>query len=176
MEENKIIAPTQDDVYKVRQETVGKVARDLQLGDDGYAVNVIDQQRAMTEDYMKNLFESVDRGYKKFEGDFFIHVETKKEKLLENVLRNYFIIRETCPTPNYDQTLFRYHREKGDIQFFWTIPDRGTCFHFKQNALQIADDEKELLRFVLQFDDGTLLKLCKRLNGEQTDTIVKGLY
>jgi hypothetical protein len=173
MVESKIIAP---DTYDVRQETVGKVARDLQLKDDGYAVNVIDQQREMTQDYMKNLFEAVDRGYKQFAGDFFVHVETKKEKLLENVLRNYFIIRETCPTPNYDQTVFRYHREKGDIQFFWTIPDRNTCFYFKQNALEVIDEEKELLKFVLQFDDGTLLKLCKKLNGEKTDTIIKGLY
>ena len=49
-------------------------------------------------------------------------------------------------------------------------------FLFKQNALQVVDEEKELLRFVLQFDDGTLLKLCKKLNGEETDTIIKGLY
>ena len=71
---------------------------------------------------MKNLYEAVDRGYLKFKGDFYIHVETKKEKLLENVLRNYFIPRETCPTPNYDQSVFTDHREKGEIQFFWTIP------------------------------------------------------
>lgn len=172
MEENKIITSTSD----VKHETVGKISTDLQAKDDGYQISAIDQQRAMTEDYMKNLFEAVDRGYKKYKGDFFIHVETKREKLLENVLRNYFIIRETCPTPNYDQTVFRYHREKGDIQFFWTIPDRGTCFYFKQNALQVVDEEKELLRFVLQFDDGTLLKLCKKLNNEETETIVKGLY
>lgn len=172
MNENRIITPTEDETRKF---TVGKLATDLQKSET-HEVSAIEQQREMTQDYMKNLYDAVDKGYKEFEGDFFIHVETKKEKLLENVLRNYFIPRKTCPTPNYDQAIFRYHREKGEIQFFWVIPDRGTCFYFKQNANEVVDEEKELLKFVLQFDDGTLLKLCKRLNGEETSTIVKGLY
>ncbi len=174
MEENKIIQPTSQQVNDV---TVGKFATDLIKNDDGYQVNAVDQQRAMTEDYMKNLYEAVERGIKTYPGlDFYIHVETKKEKLLENVLRNYFIVKHACPTPNYDQSVFKYHHEKGDLVFMWVIPDRGTCFYFKQNYAQIPAEEKELLTFIRMFDDGTLLKLAKRLNGEETETIIKGLY
>jgi hypothetical protein len=162
---------------EIPRETIGKIATDLIKKDDGYAVSAIDQARECTEDYMKNLYEAVETGIKKYPmSDFYVHVETKKEKLLENVLRNYFIVKHACPTPNYDQSVFKYHHEKGDLVFMWVIPDRGTCFYFKQNYAQIPAEEKELLQFIRMFDDGTLLKLAKRLNGEETETIVKGLY
>lgn len=150
------------------KQTVGKIASDLLLKPE--ANTVIDQQREMQKDYMKNLFEAVDRGYKKYYGNFFIHVEKKREPLLENVIRNYFIDRQTCPTPNYDQDIFRYNRQKSSIEYLWSIPDRETCFHLKANALQVVNEEKSLLNFVLQFDDGTLLKICKKLNNEKEDT------
>lgn len=174
MKENKIIQPTSQQVNDV---TVGKFATDLLAKDDGYQVNVIDQQRENTKEYLKDLNIAVDRGIILFpNSDFYIHVETRKEKLLENVLRNQFIPRQSCPTPNYDQSVFKYHHEKCDLVFMWVIPDRGTCFYFKQNYAQIPAEEKELLTFIRMFDDGTLLKLAKRLNGEETETIVKGLY
>lgn len=174
MEENKIIQPTAQQVNDV---TVGKFATDLMANDDGYAVSVIDQQRENTKEYMKNLYEAADRGILQYpNSDFYIHVETKKEKLLENVLRNYFIVKYACPTPNYDQSVFKYHHEKGDLVFMWVIPDRNTCFYFQQNYAHIPAEEKELLTFIRMFDDGTLLKLAKRLNGEETETIIKGMY
>jgi hypothetical protein len=172
--ENKIIQPTQQQVNDV---TVGKFSTDLINKDDGYQVNAIDQAAENTKDYMKNLYEAVDRGIIAHPAkDFYIHVETKKEKLLENVLRNYFIPKLACPTPNYDQAVFKYIHEKGDLVFMWVIPDRGTCFYFKENYAQIPPEEKDLLQFIRMFDDGTLLKLAKRVNGEETETIVKGLY
>ncbi len=174
MEENKIIQPTPQQINDV---TVGKFATDLMAKDDGYQVSVIDQAQENTKEYLKELYAAVDNGIKQFpNSDFYIHVETKKEKLLENVLRNYFIPRKSCPTPNYDQSVFKFINDKGDLVFMWNIPDRGTCFYFKENYAQIPAEEKELLIFIRMFDDGTLLKLAKRLNGEETETIVKGLY
>jgi hypothetical protein len=175
MEEKKLILqPTSQQVNDV---TVGKFATDLIKNDDGYQVNAIDQAQENTKDYMKNLYEAVDRGLATYpNSDFYVHVETKKEKLLENVLRNYFIPKNACPTPNYDQAVFKYDHKTCDLIFMWVIPDRGTCFYFKENYAQIPAEEKDLLQFIRMFDDGTLLKLAKRLNGEETETIVKGLY
>ncbi len=166
--ENKIIQPTLEQVNDV---TVGKFATDLLRKDDGHQVSAVDQATENTKDYIKNLDESVERGIKLFPtSDFYIHVETKKEKLLENVLRSYFIPRNSCPTPNYDQAVFKYLHEKGDLVFMWVIPDRGTCFYFKENWKEIPLEEKDLLQFIRMFDDGTLLKLSKRLNGEKDDS------
>ena len=96
--------------------------------------------------------------------------ETKCEPLLPNTYRNYFIDRQTCPTPNYDQAVYRYNRKKEQIEYIWSIPDRETCHHLRINAMHVVPRERELLSFVLKFADGTLFKLCKKLNGEKLET------
>lgn len=151
------------------KKTVGKIATEL-LEKEQPKITVIDQQRKMQEDYMKELLDTVDNGYDKYDGDFFIHVETKTEKLLNNVIRNYFIHRKTCPTPNYDQSVYRYNRQKGIIEYLWTIPDKETCWHLIYNANYVAKEERELLSFVIKYANGNLLKLCKEFNNEKEDS------
>jgi hypothetical protein len=153
----------------MKKKTVGKVATELQQKETG-SINVVDQQRSMQEDYMSELLKAVDAGYKIYPNDFFIHVETKSEKLLSNVVRNYFIHRFTCPTPNYDQTVFKYDRSKGQIEYIWTIPDRETAHHLLNNSNDVVQEEKELLFFVMKFANGDLYRLCKKLNNEKDET------
>jgi hypothetical protein len=54
-------------------------------------------------------------------------------KLLDNVLRNYFIPTRACPTPHFDQTVYRYDHHKEAIEFLWVIPDQETCEIFREN-------------------------------------------
>ena len=152
------------------KETVGKVAVDL-ASKTPVERNPIELEREMHTDYDKNIYEAVDRGKKDYPGDFFIVVETKKERLLQNVLRNYFMVRQSCPTPNYDQTVYRYIRADEIVEFLWVVPARDVCFYLKDNALDVVDEEKVLLRYVLNFSDGTLYKLAQQLNNEITETI-----
>lgn len=160
---------------KSKKPTIGKVATDLQK-QQPQKINVLDQAAEMKKDYMNNLFEAVNRGCKELDKDFFIQVETKQEPLLPNVFRDYFIVKKECPTPNYDQSVFRYNREAGQIEYIWTIPDRDTCFHLKMHAMEVVPEERQLLYYVLKFDDGTLFKLMKKLNGEKLETpeLIKG--
>ena len=154
---------------KMTKQTLGSIVTDLsQKKSDSH--DPIEIQRAVYKDYMKNLTTAVDRGYKKYPGDFFIHVETKAEPLLPNTFRNYFIDKLACPTPNYDQSVFRYNREAGQIEYIWTIPDRETCHHLLEHAHEVAKEERELLGFVVKFNNGSLYRLMKKLNGEKLDT------
>lgn len=153
----------------MKKSTIGKLSTDLLLSRPE-KISIIDQQRAMQENYINELLIAVDRGQKKYIGDFFVEVQTKKEKLLENVFRNYFIDRKSCPTPNYDQAVYRYNNETQSVEFVWVIPDRDSAFHLKGNALEVAPEERDLLKFVLEFDDGTLFKICKKFNGEKMDS------
>ncbi len=152
-----------------KREKVGKVAYDL-LKKEDKPVKVAELQAAMTEDYMKNLLACVDRYYTKYPGDYYIVVITKKERVMENVLRNYFYGRQSCPTPDYDQTLFRYNREKGAIEYLWTIPSKDACLLYLQNAKSVPPEEQQLLEFVIKFENGTLFKLAKKFNGEAIDS------
>jgi hypothetical protein len=150
--------------------TVGKIAKQL-LEKPKDNIHIIDQQRKMQEGYIKDLIDAVERGKKKYiNSDFFVDVITKKEPLMENVLRSYFVDRKTCPTPNYDQAVYRYVHSQEQVEFVWVIPDRETCFMLRQNALIIAPEERDLLKFVLDYDNGTLFKLCKKFNGEELES------
>ncbi len=147
------------------KQTVGKVARDLMLKEPE-SRDPIEIQQAMEDEYLDNLIECVDKHNKEFETSFYVVVITKNEKLMENVFRNYFFARKTCPTPDYDQTVFFYNKNMEQVEYIWTIPSKDACHYLKDNALRVATEEKGILNFVLQFSDGTLGELCKKLNGE----------
>lgn len=151
------------------KQTLGSIIKDLSQKSQE-TTTIIDQQRAMQEGYMKNLLEAVDRGYKKYPGDFFIDVEKKAEVVLNKTFRTYYIDRLTCPTPNYDQDVYRYNRQKGEIEYLWSIPDKETTLTLIENALEVVPEEKSLLNFCLKFADGTLFRLCKQYNGEKLET------
>jgi len=124
-------------------------------------------QREMQKEYIDNLTQTVLSFRKDNPGNFYIVQLTKRERLLENVLRNYFFCRFTCPTPEYDQSVFNYNPTRESIEYLWTVPDKDTCEHLRDNALTVDPEERQLLDFVLSFYSGELLNLAKRLNGEK---------
>jgi len=162
--------------------TVGKIARDLLIKTPD-TLDPREIQRATEQEYLDNLIWSVKHAQKKvdcsdieghhecvnrnpLDGSFYIAALIKKEKLLENVLRNYFIPTQACPTPHFDQTVYRYNHKKDDIEFLWVVPDRDTCETFKENKDIIVPEEQGLLMYVLDYYSGKLFTLAKKLNGE----------
>ena len=150
----------------MQRETVGKVATDL-MSKQQDTRSVIEIEREMQQDYMSELMKCIDAHYHIFPGDFFIQVLTKNERLLPNVFRNYFAARRSCPTPDYDQTVFKYDRARGAIDYIWTIPSQDACHHLLNNSLLVVDEERPLLGYVMQFKNGTLAKKCMELNNEK---------
>jgi len=146
--------------------TVGKVATDLAL-QDTVPQSAIEVEREVHKEYEQNFHECLEKGKKEYKRDFFIVVLTKKERLLPNVLRHYFLTRHTCPTPDYDQAVYKFHHEHNTFEFLWVLPDRNTCKMMLQDALYLPESQHDLLRFVVDFADGALMKMAKILNGEQ---------
>jgi len=158
-------------VLPTDRETVGKVASDL-MQKKQESLDPIELERAMQSEYMDNLIKCVEDHRKKYIGDFFIVVLTKAEKLMPNVFRNYFYARRTCPTPNFDQSVYMFKADEEEIEYLWTLPDREVAHHLLENALHIHPTERDLLGFIVEFADGTLFKLAKKLSGEQDDSIL----
>lgn len=154
-----------------KRDTVGAISSKLLL-EQPASQDPIELQREMQEDYIKNLCECVEKHKNSLFGNFFIIVITKNERLMPNVFRNYFTARQTCPSPDYDQTVFRYNRQAEQIEFIWVIPSQDASHHLKKNAHLVVKEEQELLKFVLAFSDGTLYKMAKRFNGEKEDSII----
>lgn len=100
-------------------------------------------------------------------GDFFLEILNKREKALTQTLSaGKFKPRRSCPTPSCDQTVYYYNSTNKDVEFIWTIPDRDTCLYFIANKTLVDPEEWQLLDFILKFNDGSLLEVCKKLNGE----------
>jgi len=147
------------------KETIGKIAVDLmQKAPD--TRSPIELEREAHKDYVSNVFECEKRGKKELHGDFFVVVLTKKERLLQNIIRNYYGYRKSCPTPDYDQTVYHYNSDKRELEFLWVIPSKDTCILLKENALLVCAKERELLGCVLDFADGTLYETMKKFNKE----------
>lgn len=130
----------------------------------------IELQREMQREYVDNVKKCILDYRKDHPNDFFIVNITKREKLMPNLLRNYFFARDTCPTPDWDQSVYYYNHAYETVAYLWTVPDRDTCIYFRENALHVTPEEKQLLQFVLQFFDGTLLNIAKRFNKEEKDS------
>jgi len=150
----------------MNKDTVGKISLELSQK-EAPTRDPIELQREMHKDYEKHIIECIESNKNHLDGDFYVEVITKKERLMPNVLRNYFFATQACPTPTWDQAVYKYHRLDEQVRFLWVVPSKDTCELFTYNALEIDKSEHELLNFVLQFNDGSLLRLAKKLNGEE---------
>jgi hypothetical protein len=168
------------------REKIGKIATDI-LSKSQDKNTIIDVQREATKDYLTQIDWAIKHAKKQVDcshllgggrgheacaarealvGDMYVVVLTKKEALLQNVLRLSFHTRITCPTPDYNQTVFFYHDKTGDLEYLWTVPDEQTCAVFYDNAVDIVPAERQLLGFILDFLSGALLAEAKKRNGE----------
>lgn len=105
-----------------------------------------------------------------WDGDFFVQVLLKKERLMDNVIRTLFMQNISCPTPDYDQSVFMYHAAEEKLQYLWTVPDPFTVELLLRNARYVVPEERPLLEMCMKFVDGTLLRKCRKLNGENPET------
>ena len=152
----------------MRKKTVGQKAVELSniIPDTR---DPIELEREAHKAYEENVLACLKSSKNQYIGSFYIVVLIKREKKLQNVLRHLYFSRGSCPTPHPDQTVYRYDHEDDEIQFCWTLPSEDTCVLFKQNVAIIDPLEWELLENVLNYYDGSLHDLAKRLNGEKKD-------
>lgn len=90
---------------------------------------------AFGPDFSKEFQKTVENNINKYKSPFFVLVLTKKEMWACNMLRNFFIARQTAPFshdmviffPNYTKTLYKVNSDKGDVSLLWSIPGHEEC-------------------------------------------------
>lgn len=148
------------------RKTTGAVSQELLKKEHTNTHTAADQGASHLAEYDKNVHEAIMAGCKQFKGDFYVVVLVKRERLMRNVLRLYYFPRESCPTPQHEQMVYRYHRKTGHVEELWVIPSLEACVILYNEASYAHPEEKQLLQYVLDFEDGTLLDKAKKLNGE----------
>lgn len=126
----------------------------------------VELQRELMKEYCDEVIKCAMHGKKYYKGDFYIVVITKRERLMHNVLRSYYLHRGTCPTPDWDQAVFQYINDSDNFTELWVIPDKQTCDMLYQNALEVIPEERQLRDYVIDYYQGRLLTKAKQLNGE----------
>lgn len=149
-----------------REKTVGQISTELKEDILDNTHTAEDQMREQLDKYEADIFKAIADAKKKFDTDFYIVALTKKERLMDNVIRIYFFARLSCPTPEYDQAVYFYDRKLDKVDFLWVVPSKHTCEMYKEDVLHVPPEEKQLLKYVLDFEDGTLLKYAKLRNNE----------
>lgn len=151
---------------KKSRDTVGKISQEL-LKQSPVDISARDQAENSNKSYLNELYGTVLSFKEKSPNcDFFIEVQTVGSRVLHNVIKKMFFGRLSCPTPNYDQTVWQYKYADEELFLIWTIPDREHCFKLLKNANIIDPELKELTANVMAFATGELYNLAKKLNKE----------
>lgn len=150
---------------KKNQLKVGKAAHDLLLKKD-LKQGIVDTQREVDKTYFEECQKCINsKPHCEWKEPWFLVVIYKKERLLENVIRRYFFGRQTLPTPDYDQTVWRFYPTSGNLEYCWTIPDKNTCMWIYSNLNNIPSEHEHLAKFVVDFIDSNLYSVfLKKFN------------
>jgi len=145
----------------MKKKTVGEEAVKL-LNNVDQKQGIVDTQREIDKDYFESLENCVSKAkLDDFPDEFFVVVISKKERVLENVIRRYFVARRTLPTPDYDQTVWRH--KSGKLDYIWTVPDHNTCQEINISNPRIG--EEKLHRMAKLFIQGRLYHAaCNNFN------------
>lgn len=157
----------------MKRDTIGKIATDLQTNIIQESAHTISERiQAASPNYKAILHNAYLEGLKNKPNDFYIELCVKVEKLLWNVDPRWIPhVRDTCPTPCFNQSVYRYNKKDDCLEYMWTIPDIHSCVWMLQNALNLPDEQRELLNYVLDFKDGKLKQICLDLNDKLYKTI-----
>lgn len=111
------------------KETVGNAVKNiLEKEQHEYQVGeIIDEY---SQEYVKEMQKCVETNAAKFESPFYIVVLHKKEPWALNVLRNYFIARQTRPSvatmwtsfKHYMHTVYECDTKEGKLKLVYTLP------------------------------------------------------
>lgn len=140
------------------RKTVGAAAVELMSQGD-QRQSVIETQREMTKEYIEELIKCAQDGAKKYShgNPFYICVQTRRERLLTNVIRSQFYHRQTRPSPEYDLALYHYDPKAEQLSFVWNIPDKETVEMMSQPGYMPPADQQQLYYFVKCFLSCTLV-------------------
>lgn len=131
--------------------------------------DLLDTQKPASRTYLDELFTNITKGKELYPQKpcFFIEVFTRQDKIMVMTMVSTFIPRITCPTPTFNQTVYRYIRTEDVLEYIWTIPSNERCLYYLQNPIGKSEGESALIGFVHDLKDGTLEKIAQELNHEE---------
>lgn len=127
----------------------------------------VDQAEEMSKELPKLVSDISENAVKDIQGDFFIEVIIKAERRYDGLFKHLAIARPSCPSPQYERIVYHYHRDTDELELLWIIPTLSRCIQCMENGQRdIKSDDRLLTEFVLQYANGNLDALEKKINSE----------
>ncbi len=105
--------------------------------------------------------------------DFYVVIVHNLEQVGQ-VARDRVFARRSCPTPTYNQSVFKSHKD-GKLEFLWSIPGKIRYYQVLHDKVKELEDTetRDRAKFVILMESGELLEWVKRENGEKIDAVIK---
>jgi hypothetical protein len=139
--------------------------------------DVIEYRRKMEPEILKNIHETAERSSKiePYCGkDFYIVLAMKTERV-GGVPRTWVFARQSCPTPTYQQSVWKCHHQTGALEYLWCIPDQVLYWHVIHNAHKYINDAETagMAKFCLLMESNELIEWVIKENGEKPDGVIQ---
>lgn len=154
------------------QHIVEHTARNETLDDD-----VIEYRRAMEPSIISEIervaFEAKNTDPYTKKDHYYIVFLLKKERIGQ-AIRPYIFARLSCPTPHWNQTVYKFYKNSDSLEYLWHIPGILRYYSIVNDPKRYLDDKnfKTMAQFVLLDHSGDLLHWVKKENGELKDALI----
>jgi len=159
------------------KQTYGQAVTDA-LANNTLDDDVIEYRRLMEKEILRRLHESValSKDKTQYTGkDFYVVLVPKKERLMQGI-QSIVFTRLSCPTPVYSQSVWKYHRLSGELEFLWVIPGQSLYKFILRNTIKFLEDPetRQLAQYVTLMESGELFSWVKKENGEdKKDAVIR---
>jgi len=156
------------------KKTVGQKVNEIR--EKGFqSINLRETSHAMGEKHQKDLMETFDLGQAQYSGSFFIEVIFKKEKFFDEMVRNYMVVKEACPRPIVNQSLYHFDHQKGELELWWHLPPVAVAITLWTHPEFCGFDKAsiERLKTVQAFYGGDLIRKSHEYNCKIVDTTLR---
>lgn len=138
--------------------TVGEESYKRLLMNDKQEVG--DTSREMNKGFEEEIWKCIHAYQRKRQvstlDPFYVVVLVKKERLMKNVMRRYYFARESEPTPDYDQIVYRFNPMDSELRFKWVVPDKDTVTAMTLNSHLYPRESQDLIQYCKDFVAGLL--------------------
>lgn len=122
-------------------------------------------------DFVQALDKAIDSGKAAYVTDFFIEVCMQDARHLRST-QDHFIVRRSCPLPEFNRIVYRWHYNDNKIEYLWMLPSKYKALALYSNLLTPDEANNRAREFVMQYMDQSLHKKSDEINLELEKRII----
>ena len=125
---------------------------------------IVDINAAANKKLWEDIRAFIDDEKKRYEDIYFVSILEVKDIVYKKHTDFKMFSQDSCPIPVYRQTVYKCSAKTRDIEFLWVVPRREKARWYRKHWREVSPNKYELLKYVMQFYDGTLDRLSIQIN------------